>query len=264
MREVSALGCQFVHHEYPATSVMSPLPPHSKMARKVVKDEEAVTKELCSLVEKLANEAIEDREAFSIGLSGGSLVKFLCNGLPSISTSWDKWSLFFCDERLVPFSDEDSTFKLYKEGLIGKTPLTEEQFVVINPELEVDEAAKDYESKLRSKFPDCEWPVFDLLLLGMGPDGHTASLFPGHKLLQENSVWIAAISDSPKPPPCRVTMTFPVINRARCCVFAMAGQGKADMVKRILGDGEDLPTGMVKPTNGELIWILDESAASKL
>ncbi|KAG7171498.1 6-phosphogluconolactonase-like [Homarus americanus] len=238
--------------------------PVSKIVRKVVKNEEEVAEELCSLIEKLSNESIKQRGSFTIGLSGGSMAKFVCNGIPSIQTEWGKWSLFFCDERLVPFTAEDSTYRLYRNGLVGKTPLKEEQFIAINPDLEVTAAAKDYEEKVRAKFPDCDWPKFDLLLLGMGPDGHTASLFPGHQLLKEDNVWIAAISDSPKPPPCRVTMTFPVINAARCCVFAMAGQGKADMVKRILGDGEELPTGMVKPVRGELIWILDEAAASKL
>ncbi|KAK7082209.1 hypothetical protein SK128_011330 [Halocaridina rubra] len=242
----------------------TPLLPHTKTVRKVVDNEEKVASELCSLVQKLANYAITERGHFKIGLSGGSLAKFLCGGLPSIETSWDKWSLFFCDERLVPFSDGDSTYKLYKAGLVGSTPLTEEQFVVINPELDVEEAAKDYESKVRNSFPDCEWPKFDVLLLGMGPDGHTASLFPDHKLLDERSVWIAPISDSPKPPSCRVTMTLPVINNARCCIFAMAGAGKAEMVKRILGDGEALPSAMVKPVSGELYWILDTAAASKL
>ncbi|KAG0720809.1 6-phosphogluconolactonase [Chionoecetes opilio] len=235
-----------------------------KAVRKIVKKEEDVIKQLCTLVEQLSNEAIEARGSFTIGLSGGSMAKFLCVGLPKIQTDWAKWSLFFCDERLVPFSNEDSTYKLYLAGLVGKTPLKEDQFVVINPDLEVDAAAKDYEEKVRAKFPESAWPRFDLLLLGMGPDGHTASLFPDHPLLEEKSVWIAAIHDSPKPPPCRVTMTYPVINNAGCCAFAMAGQGKADMVKRILGDGESLPSGRVRPTDGELIWILDEAAASKL
>lgn len=239
-------------------------PPVSKTVRKVVENEEEVARELCALIEKLSNESVDQRGTFNIGLSGGSMAKFVCSGLPSIKTNWEKWSLFFCDERLVPFTAEDSTYKIYREGLVEKTPLTEEQFVLINPDLDVADAAKDYEEKLRASFPDSEWPAFDILLLGMGPDGHTASLFPGHQLLEEKDIWIAAISDSPKPPSCRVTMTFPVINNAKCCVFAMAGQGKADMVKRILGDGEALPSGMVKPVNGELIWILDKAAASKL
>lgn len=105
-------------------------------------------------------------------------------------------------------------------------------------------------------------PKFDLLLLGMGPDGHTCSLFPGHALLAEDKVLVAPIADSPKPPPRRITMTYPLINNARACVFAMSGAGKADMVKRILGDGEQLPAGLVRPTNGTLTWILDEAAAA--
>ena len=80
-------------------------------------------------------------------------------------------------------------------------------------------------------FPEVEWPEFDMLLLGMGPDGHTCSLFPGHKLLEEKTKWVAPITDSPKPPPSRVTMTFPVINNALYCVFAACGKEKADMVK---------------------------------
>ncbi|XP_076031526.1 6-phosphogluconolactonase [Oratosquilla oratoria] len=239
-------------------------PPVSKLVRKVVKNEGEVASELCTLVEKLANDAIAARGTFTIGLSGGSLVKFLCNGLPKIKTSWDKWLLFFCDERLVPFDSPDSTVNLYLEGLVGTTPLLRDQFVAIDPKLSVEAAARDYSDKMRQHFVDCKWPNVDLLLLGMGPDGHTASLFPGHKLLAEDGLWIAPISDSPKPPPCRITMTLPVINAARCCVFAMAGQGKAEMVKRVLGNEEQLPAAMVKPYRGELIWILDEAAASKL
>lgn len=98
----------------------------------------------------------------------------------------------------------------------------------------------------------------------MGPDGHTCSLFPGHSLLTEANSLIAPIFDSPKPPPCRVTMTYPLINNARCCVFAMAGEAKANMAKRILKDKEDLPAGRVQPTNGNLYWIVDQAAASLL
>lgn len=94
-----------------------------------------------------------------------------------------------------------------------------------------DEAATDYLRQMALYFPPDSIPKFDLLLMGMGPDGHTCSLFPGHKLVNETALWVAPITDSPKPPPSRITLTFPVINNAKNCVFAMAGEGKADMVK---------------------------------
>ncbi|MCL4142751.1 UNVERIFIED_CONTAM: hypothetical protein GTU68_037645 [Idotea baltica] len=159
------------------------------------------------------------------------MAKFVCSGLPSLKTDWTKWKMFFCDERLVPIDHEDSTLRLYVEGLVGSTPLTKEQFLVVDTSLEMSSAARDYEAKVRTAFPSCEWPSFDLLLLGVGPDGHTASLFPGHSLLDESKLWIAPISDSPKPPPNRVTMTLPVINHSRACIFAMVGQSKASMLK---------------------------------
>lgn len=94
-----------------------------------------------------------------------------------------------------------------------------------------EEAAKDYIKKMSVYFPPDSLPKFDVLLLGMGPDGHTCSLFPDHRLLDETSVWVSPINDSPKPPPSRITLTFPVINSAKTCIFAITGEGKADMIK---------------------------------
>lgn len=165
---------------------------------------------------------------------GGSLTKYLANGLPNIKTDFSKWHLFFCDERFVPEDDPESTFGIYKTILMPKVPIAESQFYTINQKVDLKDCAKQYEASIRKAFnlqEDSEVPVFDLLLLGMGPDGHTCSLFPDHPLLEEQSVLIAPISDSPKPPPCRVTMTYPLINNARCCIFAMSGAGKAEMVK---------------------------------
>ncbi|XP_073845904.1 6-phosphogluconolactonase [Musca autumnalis] len=228
----------------------------------VVKNEAAVIEKLKEEIEERAEEAVKTRGVFRVGLSGGSLANYLSTAIQSMKVDLSKWQLFFCDERFVADSDGDSTYGVYKSTLIPKTALKEEQFIWIDLSGTVEECAHDYEKKILHEF-DMEQavvPRFDLLLLGMGPDGHTCSLFPGHKLLEENHKLIAAIDDSPKPPPKRVTMTLPLINNASCCIFAMCGEGKADMVKRVFVDKEPLPAGLVKPTNGDLICILDEAA----
>ena len=170
-------------------------------------------------------------------------------GLPSISTNWAAWRLFFCDERLVAPENPDSTWGVYRSGLLQKTPLTEEQFLVVKTGLEPEAAAREYQEQLSSHLAS----RLDLLLLGAGPDGHTCSLFPGHPLLQEPSLEeggriVAHITDSPKPPPQRVTLTLPAVNAANCCVFAACGAGKADMMARLLAkEKEGLPAQLVMP-----------------
>ncbi|XP_037078857.1 6-phosphogluconolactonase-like [Pollicipes pollicipes] len=227
---------------------------------------EEVTKELAALVENEAKAAIDSRGKFVIGLSGGSLVNFLVAGLPSISTDWSRWHVIFCDERLVPEDNADSTFGVYRRHLRdqgGALPLTEAQFVRVDPALAPAAAAAQYAAQLEALL-GAGTPRCDLLLLGMGPDGHTCSLFPGHALLQVTDRTVAAITDSPKPPPARVTLTFPVLNAARAAVFAMAGAGKADMVRRVLRAREPLPAAQVRPADGRLVWILDQAAAAHL
>ncbi|XP_015586040.1 6-phosphogluconolactonase [Cephus cinctus] len=232
------------------------------MAKIIIEtDVPAVVKKLSAIIEEKANEVLATQEIFKIGLSGGSLVGFLAEGLPGISTDWSKWKFFFCDERVVPYDNNESTFGAYKANLIEKIPITEDQFIKIDPYLSAEDAAKDYIKKMSVFFPPDSLPKFDVLLLGMGPDGHTCSLFPDHRLLEEMSVWVSPINDSPKPPPSRITLTFPVINNASTCIFAITGSSKADMIKRILKDKEGLPAGRVQPTNGSLYWILDRGAA---
>ncbi|KAL1457006.1 hypothetical protein WDU94_001685 [Cyamophila willieti] len=178
---------------------------------------------------------------------------------------------------MVPFDHPESTYGLYKEKLLGKFPgLTEETFVPVNISLSVEEAAKDYESKLRSYFPheykdplpagQAHFPRFDCLLLGLGPDGHTCSLFPGHPLMKEKTLWVAPIKDSPKPPPERVTLTFPVLHKARNIILFLTGEGKADIIKRIIVDCEKLPGFFINTTepNCDVIWHLDAAAGSKI
>ncbi|XP_043485363.1 6-phosphogluconolactonase [Polistes fuscatus] len=222
---------------------------------------EAVISRLTTILKTNSDEAIARDDIFKIGLSGGSFVNILVKTLPNVSTDWSKWRFFFCDERVVPFENGESTYGSYKTSLIGVVPITEDQFIKIDPELSAEEAARDYIKKMSVYFPPDSLPKFDVLLLGLGPDGHTCSLFPNHKLLDETSLWVCPINDSPKPPLSRITFTFPVINNARACVFAVLGDSKAKIIKKILKDNENLPAARVEPTNGSLYWILDEEAA---
>ncbi|XP_050298276.1 6-phosphogluconolactonase [Anthonomus grandis grandis] len=241
---------------------------NQKMAHGVtiLENKDIVIEDLCKIIEKTAQESIEKHGTFSVGLSGGSLVSFLVTGLPKVKSDFTKWKLFFCDERLVPVDDPESTFGVYKRQLVDTKAvnITADQFVILKQGVSADEAAKDYEEQIKNLVPLNPLPQFDLLLLGMGPDGHTCSLFPGHKLVQETNRWVAPITDSPKPPPSRITLTFPVLNNARVCVFAIAGKEKAEMAKRIHVNKEKLPAGLVQPTNGQVYWLVDKDAGSLL
>lgn len=222
---------------------------------------------LAQLVISRAEKAIGSRGRFILGLSGGSLVSMLSKELlarPQLDCS--KWVVGFCDERLVSFDDPESTFGLYKGQLFSKINIPDSGILTINPSLPVNECAEDYACKLKEVFPGEEFPVFDLLLLGMGPDGHTCSLFPGHPLMEETKKTVAPISDSPKPPPQRVTMTFPVLNAAHCVAFVSTGGSKATVLKEVLEGGEasPYPAARVVPTSGELFWLIDDPAAAAL
>ncbi|CAG8482125.1 11992_t:CDS:2 [Acaulospora colombiana] len=235
---------------------------------------------LVDLVVEESRKAINARDRFTIGLSGGSLPKVLATDLKDREdVEWDKWQVFFCDERLVPLDSEDSNYLLCKRELFDHVPIPPERIHTINNELipkdqdafteEVSqEIIDDYEKQLIEVFAcvnAVKFPVFDLLLLGIGPDGHTCSLFPGHSLLDESSLWVAYIEDSPKPPPRRITFTLPVINHAHTVAFVATGAGKQDVLCKILEeDGKDLPAQLVKPSHGRLYWFLDDKAAAKL
>ncbi|XP_054615758.1 6-phosphogluconolactonase [Dunckerocampus dactyliophorus] len=222
---------------------------------------------LAHLVTSRAERAINSRGRFTLGLSGGSLVTMLSKELLAVAgLDCSKWVVGFCDERVVPFDNPDSTYGLYKNLLFSKVNIPEDGILSIEASLPVDECAEDYARTLKKAFPECDVPVFDVLLLGMGPDGHTCSLFPNHPLLEESEKMVAPISDSPKPPPERVTMTFPVVNAARSAVFVSTGGSKAPVLKEVLegGDGPAFPAARVSPTNGELLWLIDEPAAASL
>ncbi|KAF4623227.1 hypothetical protein D9613_001992 [Agrocybe pediades] len=179
--------------------------------------------------------------------------------------------VYYVDERVVPLDDADSNHLACTQNLFSKVDIPPENIHTIDPALldDLEELSDSYERQLIHEFAQkdaARFPVFDLILLGMGPDGHTASLFPDHELLTEEDRWVAYVEDSPKPPPKRITFTYPVINHAARVAFVAAGAEKADTLKTILDNPEQgLPASRVKPVfPGQLYWFVDDDAASKV
>ncbi|KAK7463802.1 suppressor of los1-1 [Stygiomarasmius scandens] len=226
---------------------------------------------LAAFVVKAQKEAIDKKGRFTIALSGGSLPKMLKGLINNPAVKWDLWQVFYADERVVPLDDPDSNHLLCTQELFSKVPIPKENIHTIDVSLfdDLEELSDAYEKELIREFAQkdaARFPVFDLILLGMGPDGHTASLFPNHPLLAEEDRWVAYIEDSPKPPPKRITLTYPVINHAARVAFVAAGAGKADMLSKVLDHPEEgLPSSRVRPAYpGQLYWFVDAPAAAKL
>lgn len=228
---------------------------------------DVICDEMLGLLEKFANETLAKQDVFRVGVSGGSVASILSEGMYDLRSDFSKWQIFFCDERIVPEEDKESTYGVYKRDLLDIHPeFPRTAFYPVNCTLSATEAAEDYEKTIRKAFKmegSPEVPSFDLLILGIGPDGHTASLFPGHPLLDENSKLIAPIENSPKPPPKRVTMTYRLINNAKICLFGAQGQSKAEILKRILVDKDNsLPVTRVDPKDGRVVFVACDGAGS--
>lgn len=171
----------------------------------------------------------------------------------------------------MPLDDPDSNHLSCTNLLYSKTTIPKDQIHTIDTELldDLEELSDAYEKELIAEFAQkdaARFPVFDLILLGMGPDGHTASLFPGHELLTEDDRWVAYLEDSPKPPPKRITFTYPVINHALRVAFVAAGKEKVDILSKVIDEPEaGLPSSRVKPVfPGHLFWFVDDAASTKL
>jgi len=213
--------------------------------------------------------AIRERGTCSVALSGGETPRAVYRQLagPELSRSidWSRIHVFFGDERLVPPGHPQSNFSMARQELLSQVAIPEENVNRIRGELSGDDAVKDYRSRLLAFFGD-KRPRFDLILLGLGGDGHTASLFPDSPALDVERETVAA-AISPVPPERRVTLALPVINNAREILFLVSGENKAAIVREVLGadlPAKKLPAAMVKPARGDLVWLLDSGAASQL
>ena len=232
---------------------------------------QALSNAVAERVAALSAEAAARRGRFTVALSGGSMPALI--GPPLITAplrhriNWAAWRVFWADERCVPLTSPESNYRLAREHLLEHVPIPPEQIYPLNPNLAPAQAALAYQAALAQVFGDEPGrpPRFDLILLGLGEDGHTASLFPGHTLLSETAAWVAAITDSPKPPPERITLTLPVLNNARQVIFLAAGAGKAEILARVLGNSpEALPARQIQPVGGAVAWFVGSAAARHL
>ena len=206
---------------------------------------------------------------FALALSGGStpgrLYSLLATPLYRDAVDWPSLHLFWADERCVPPDHPESNFKLVRDALLSKVALPEGNIHRIIGEAGPERAAREYEEDLRAFFGPAPFPVFNLILLGAGEDGHTASLFPGAPTLRERTRLAAAVVLEP-PKLSRVSLTLPVLNHASQVLFLTAGRAKSAVVHEILEDGnpKQYPAGMVQPVRGRITWMIDRDAASLL
>jgi len=221
---------------------------------------------------ELTKAAVAARGRFTVALSGGSTPRGLFEDLAATKSGtlpWDKMFFFWGDERHVPPDDPQSNYRMAQEALLSKVPVPAANvFRIPAEDSDASLAAASYEATLRKFFQlgNGQLPRFDLILLGMGPDGHTASLFPETKALTETSHLVVA-NWVEKLHTYRITLTAPVLNAAREVDFLIAGHDKADAVREVLegsGSPELYPSKLVKPTDGKLLFIMDEGAATGL
>jgi 6-phosphogluconolactonase len=232
---------------------------------KVFDDKQALVAGTVQFVVDALQEALRERGKAFLAISGGSTPKPVYAALKHVSgLDFSRVQVVFVDERNVPPTDEQSNFKMANEAWFDGSALPPTQVLRMKGELTAEEAAKEYELQLRQiGLPERDgFPVFDLILLGMGADGHTASLFPDTAALQEKQRWVAA-NWVEKLNTHRITLTYPVLNHARIAAFLAAGADKAEPMSEILAGGSKLPAAGVHPS-GKLVWLVDSEAAAKL
>jgi 6-phosphogluconolactonase len=235
---------------------------------------DAIAKRAAQEFVQAATQAVSEKGSFHVALTGGSTPKPLYSLLSTDAAlraqlPWDKMAVFFGDERSVGPDHPDSNFRMANEALLSKVPLKPEQIFRMKGEYkDTEKAAQEYEQALRSSFKigEGQFPRFDLVFLGMGNEGHTASLFPGTKALHETRRfalcnWVGKLYTN------RITLTAPVINNAARVIFMLAGADKALALKGVLEgpyEPDQLPAQMIQPSNGKLLWLVDTIAGGML
>jgi 6-phosphogluconolactonase len=238
-------------------------------SRRLIIDAAAYVSDLIHAVLKVKNDC-------TLVLSGGSTPRELYAALASQpyvdSLPWDRVHLFWGDERTVPPEHEDSNYRMAREAMIDRLGIPEDNVHRIPAEMEPEAAASAYESVLKTFFKggpfapgrDGVVPVFDLVLLGLGEDGHTASLFPETTVLEERRRWVSSVY-VPRLDTHRITLTYPVINNAATVLFLVSGASKSRVLGKLFdGTGSVYPAAKVSPHSGKLVFLTDITAAADL
>jgi 6-phosphogluconolactonase len=237
---------------------------------RIFKDSDTLSKAALEIFIEAARHAIETRGRFLVALSGGGtpsgLYRLLAGEPYRSEVNWEKTFVFWGDERCVPPDDPGSNYHQAYEILLKHIPLPKENILRVKGELQPEQASDAYAQTLKDfADPGYDWPHFDLVLLGMGDDGHTASLFPGSPV-EVSSPTLAVTGHYQGRPANRVTLTPLVFNSARKVLFLVTGEGKAVTLSQVLSDvsnRKQYPAQRIHPTDGQVIWLVDEAAASQ-
>lgn len=232
-------------------------------------DPDAVSLQGALIVIDTAKNAIASKGRFTIAVSGGATSSglfILLGAMFRKDVSWGLTDFFWVDERCVPPDNEDSNYKGAYDNFLSKTDIPHENIHRIRGEIDPEKGAMEYEEKLTRYFGVSGLPAFDLIILGVGEDGHTASLFPGSSAISEKKRHVAPVyAENLKS--WRITLTLPVLNNAIKVLFLVTGPKKAHILKEILGKAEDrnkYPAGLIHPLKGSLTWLIDKEASALL
>lgn len=235
----------------------------------VSKDSNELSKNAADWLVKNIADVLTRQDRFTIALSGGSTPKKLFELLASDAyhnkIDWRRLHFFWGDERFVPFEDDRNNAKMAFEELLNKVPVNKAQVHIMPTEMEPAEAVASYEKILHAYF-DARPVSLDLVMLGLGDDGHTLSLFPGYEVVHENQKWVAAFYLKEQSM-YRITLTKAIVNTASQIIFLVAGGSKANAVKEVIKgkpDADRYPAQVIRPNHDELYWFLDEAAAAGL
>jgi 6-phosphogluconolactonase len=220
------------------------------------------------VAEWMTEAALAAHDTFRVSLSGGSTPKTLYGVLASdefrTRFPWSRVAWYWGDERFVPYDHPDSNYRMARQAMLSKVPVEAKNVHPIPTDGAPEDAARRYERTLQEAYGAAtlnpQRPLFDVTLLGLGSDGHTASLLPGEPVLSERKLWVAAVSRG--RPEVRITMTYPVIESSKRVAFLVAGDSKADIFSAIRAGGSQVPAARVRPI-GELLWFVDQAAAGR-